>query len=92
MNFGFREPGINNQNQPKYSPSTLIIFYDVNIGKEPLLKAIEDYKATVLYDLQIMKSISIKIPDGTKIEDAIDFFNKVEGVLVVNRDAICQLD
>ena len=39
-----------------------------------------------------MKSISIKIPDGTKIEDAIEYFNKVEGVLTVNRDAIYQLE
>ena len=38
-----------------------------------------------------MKSISIKIPDGCKIEDAIEYFNKVNGVLQVNRDAILQL-
>ena len=24
------------QNQPQYSPSTLIIFYDAEVGKEPL--------------------------------------------------------
>ena len=83
---------ISRQNQPQYSPNVLIIFYDVKIGKEPLLKAIEDYHATVIYDLKIMKSISIKIPENTKIEDAIDYFQKVEGVLTVNRDAICHLD
>ena len=86
----FRQPNIN-QNEPQYSPSTLIIFYDVTVGKEPLLKAIEDYHATVIYDLQIMKSISIKIPDGCKIEDAIEYFNKVNGVLQVNRDAILSI-
>ena len=78
--------------QPQYSPNVLIIFYDVTIGKEPLLKAIEEYHATVLYDLKIMKSISIKIPENTNIEDAIAFFQKVEGVLMVNKDSICQLD
>ena len=80
------------QKKQKYSSSVLIIFYDVEIGKEPLLKAIEDYHATVIYDLKIMKSISIKIPENTKIEDAIEYFQKVEGVLTVNRDAIHQLD
>jgi hypothetical protein len=39
-----------------------------------------------------MNSISITIPDGTKIEDAIEYFNKVEGVLTVERDQIMQLD
>ena len=82
----FGGPRVNNP-QPEYSPSILIIFYDAEIGKEPLLKAIDDYHATVIYDLKIMKSISIKIPEGTKIEDAIEYFNKVEGVLQVNRDA-----
>ena len=80
------------QKEQKYSPNVLIIFYDATIGKEPLLKAIDDYHATVIYDLKIMKSISIKIPENTKIEDAIEYFQKVEGVLTVNRDAIHQLD
>ena len=78
--------------QPQYSPNVLIIFYDVNIGKEPLLKAIEEYHATVIYDLKMMKSISVKIPENTNIEDAIEYFQKVEGVLTVNRDSGCQLD
>ena len=91
MDFGLRPPNMN-QNEPQYSPSTLIIFYDVSVGKEPLLKAIEDYHATVIYDLKIMKSITIKIPDDCKIEDAIEYFNKVNGVLQVNRDAIHQLN
>ena len=81
----------NQQQQPQYSPSTLIIFYDSSIGKEPLLKAIEEYHASIIYDLKIMKSISIKIPEGSKIEDAIEYFNKIEGVLQINRDSIMQL-
>ena len=84
----FGQPAVN---QPEYSSSTLIIFYDVGVGKEPLLKAIEDYHATIIYDLKIMKSITIKIPEGTNIEDAINYFNKVEGVLQVNRDSMVQL-
>ena len=81
----------NQPQQPQYSPSTLIIFYDSSIGKEPLLKAIEEYHASIIYDLKIMKSISIKIPEGSKIEDAIEYFNKIEGVLQINRDSIMQL-
>ena len=83
---------MDNQKVPQYSPSTLIIFYDAEIGKEPLLKAIEEYHAQIIYDLKMMNSITIKIPEGTNIEDAIKYFNKTQGVLQVNRDSIMQLD
>ena len=85
-------PNPNKKKEPEFSPKTLIIFYDGTIGKEPLKKAIEDYHANIVYDLKNMNSITITIPDGTKIEDAIEYFNKVEGVLQVNRDQIMQLD
>lgn len=90
MNIGLHNP--NKKKEPEFSPKTLIIFYDGTIGKEPLKKAIEDYHANIVYDLKNMNSITITIPDGTKIEDAIEYFNKVEGVLQVNRDQIMQLD
>ena len=90
MDIGLHNP--NRKKEPEFSPKTLIIFYDGTIGKEPLKKAIEDYHANIVYDLKNMNSITITIPDGTKIEDAIEYFNKVEGVLQVNRDQIMQLD
>ena len=90
MNIGLHNP--NRKKEPEFSPKTLIIFYDGTIGKEPLKKAIEDYHANIVYDLKNMNSITITIPDGTKIEDAIEYFNKVEGILQVNRDQIMQLD
>ena len=77
---------------PQYSPSTLIIFYDAEIGKEPLLEAIKKYEAQVIYDLKLMNSITIKIPEGSNIEVAIQYFNNIKGVLQVNRDSIMQLD
>ena len=80
-----------NNSQPKYSSNVLIIFYDVTIGKEPLIKAIKEFNATIIYDLNIMKSITIKIPEDKKIEEAIEFFQKVDGVLTVNRDSQMQL-
>ena len=90
MNIGLHNP--NRKKEPEFSPKILIIFYDGTIGKEPLKKAIEDYHANIVYDLKNMNSITITIPDGTKIEDAIEYFNKVEGILQVNRDQIMQLD
>ena len=33
-----------------YAPDRLIIMYAEDIGKEPLIKAIQKYKAEILYD------------------------------------------
>ena len=74
------------------TPDTLIISYDVTIGKEPLLAAIEQYNATIVYSYNIINALCIRIPDGTQIEDAIEFFSAVDGVLEVNRDQIIQID
>ncbi len=70
------------------SQNTLIIYYDDTIGKEPLLESIEKYNAVILYEYINFNSVAIKIPEGTIIEDAITYFNGVEGVLLVNRDYI----
>ena len=74
------------------SQNTLIISYDVTVGKEPLLAAIEQYNATILYEYNMVNAISIRIPDGEDIEDAVQFFESVDGVLIVNRDYIYQID
>ena len=74
------------------SQNTLIISYDVTVGKEPLLAAIEQYNATILYEYNMVNAISIRIPDGADIEDAVQFFESVDGVLIVNRDYIYQID
>ena len=86
MNIGMHQPG--NPPQPQYSPTNLIISVDNSIGKGPLKKAIEEYHAEVLYDYNIIPSMAIKIPPEKSIEDAIEFFKKVEGVIGIERDGI----
>ena len=73
------------------SPNTLIIMYDTEAGKEPLLKAVEQYGAELIYDYSIIPGIAIRIPDGTDIHEAIAFFRKVKGVISVERDRIYHL-
>ncbi len=86
MNIGVFQPGF--QPQQEYSPTNLIISVDTAVGKEPLKKAIEEYNAEILYDYNIIPSLAIKIPPGKNIEDAIQFFKKVNGVIDVERDGI----
>lgn len=79
------------QEEIDVSPNTLIIMYDTEAGKEPLLKAVEQYGAELIYDYSIIPGIAIRIPDGTDIHEAIAFFRKVKGVISVERDRIYHL-
>ena len=74
--------------EQQYSPNILIICYQAGIEREHLLKKIEEYNAEIINDLKIMKSISIKIPENKEIEDAIEYFKKVDGVIKVNKNEI----
>ncbi|ORX75249.1 hypothetical protein BCR32DRAFT_329881 [Anaeromyces robustus] len=76
---------------PSYSPTTLIIYVSGENGKEPLKRTIEEYKAEILYDYQNFNSIAVKIPSDKTIEESIEYFENVEGVIMVNRDQINQL-
>ena len=73
------------------SPDKLIIMYDEEIGKEPLLAAVEAYGAELIYDYIIIPGIAIRIPEGKDIHDAIAYFKKVRGVTTVERDHIYHL-
>ena len=79
------------QEEIDVSPNTLIIMYDEEIGKEPLLKAVEAYGAELIYDYSIIPGIAIRIPEGKDIRDAIAYFKKVRGVTTVERDHIYHL-
>lgn len=81
------------RNCKNMSPSTLIIWYDASgkDSKKALLKAVKDYKAELIYDYKNFNGIAIRIPDGSNINDAITYFQKVKGVLQVNRDHIMSI-
>ena len=75
-----------------YSKNTLIISYDEGIGKEPLKRAVRKYDAEVVYDYRIINALAIRIPDGKTLEEAIEYFEKVKGVINISKDRIYQLD
>ena len=74
-----------------YSPDTLLIMYDEEVGKGPLLKAIEEYGGKLKYDYSIIPGVAITIPEGTDIYAAIAYFKGVKGVKSVERDRIYRL-
>ncbi len=74
-----------------YSPNTLIIYYDENVGREPLRKAAAKYKADVVYDYGIIDALAIRIPEGKTLEEAAKYFRKVKGVIGVSRNEIYEV-
>ena len=70
------------------SPNTLIIYFDNIVGKEPLLAAIEQLNATIIYEYNHFNAIAIKIADESVIEEVIEALSAVDGVLQVYRDHI----
>ena len=74
-----------------YAPDRLIIMYDEKTGKGPLLKAIKDYNAEIIYDYDIIPGMAIMIPEGNNIKEAIKYFKAVKGVVSVERDRIIRL-
>ncbi len=75
----------------EYSPTTLIISYDAQMGKQPLLDAIEASGAQVIYDYKMISGMAIKKPDNMTLDEAIAYFKKVKGVTHVERDRIIRL-
>ena len=74
------------------SEHSLLIFYDVSAGKDALLAAVEEYGATIFYEYRNINAIAIRIPEGTFIGDAIEFFKNIEGVISVRKDAKVDID
>ena len=70
----------------EFAKDVLVINYDVEIGKEPLKKAIRKYGASIIYDYRIGNSVVVRIPDPAKQEEAVLYFEKVKGVLQVSRE------
>lgn len=76
---------------PEHSPSVLIVMYDQETGKEPLLKAVKDYKAEIIYDYSFIPGMAIKKPDNKSLEETMQYFKKVKGVVSVEYDHVYHL-
>ena len=78
-------------NVPEHSPSVFLVMYDSEIGKESLLKAINDYKAEVIYDYSIINGMALKKPNDKSLEGTMSYFKKVKGVVSVEHDHVYRL-
>ncbi len=65
--------------------------YDAKTGKEPLLQAIKKYGCEIIYDYKNFNGMAIRKPKDKSIEDTMQHFRKIKGVLSVNYDYVYHL-
>ena len=76
---------------PEHSPNVFLVMYDAEVGKDPLLKAIKEYKVEIIYDYNIINGMALKKPDSKSLEETMQYFKKVKGVTNVEYDNIIRL-
>ena len=82
---------INKDVFPEHSPNVFLLMYDAEIGKEPLLKAIKEYKCDIIYDYGIINGMALKKPEDKTLEETMQYFKTVKGVTNVEYDHIIRL-
>ena len=76
---------------PEHSPTTIIVMYDKEVGSKPLREAIKKSKAEIIYDYSIITGMALRKPENMTLDEAIDYFKGVKGVVAVERDYIHRL-
>ena len=78
--------------QPEQAANrVLIVLYDPAVGSEPLLQAMREMQAELVYRYTNINGIAARIPPPQDMAQAIRRLERVPGVLQVQRDQIMQL-
>ena len=75
----------------EHSPNVFLIQYDAEVGKDPLLKAIKEYKCEIVYDYHTITGMALKKPDDNTLEETMQHFRTVKGVTTVEYDYLLRL-
>ena len=76
---------------PEHSPTTIIVTYDTEVGSKPLREAIKKSGAEIIYDYSMMPGMAIRKPENMSLNEAIEYFKKVKGVVAVEGEYIHRL-
>lgn len=74
-------------NKAQYNRN-LIIYYDAQTGNRHLLNAVKIQGFPILYRYKNFNAVTVRVPQKKNIEQAIQHFEKIKGVLQVSRDHI----
>ncbi len=86
------EPLSENRYVPEHSPDVFLISYDAETGKDPVLKAIKKCRCEIVYDYHTFNGMALKKPEDKTLEETMQYFRRVKGVLTVEYDYITRLD
>ena len=79
------------QIEQEHSPNVFLVMYDEKVGNTPLQKAIKAYGCEVIYDYNIINGMALKKPDDKTLEETMQYFKGVKGVLTVEYDHVIRL-
>ena len=79
------------QYEQEHSPNVFLVMYDEKVGKESLQKAVKAYKCEVIYDYNLINGMALKKPEGKTLEETIQYFKGIKGVVAVKYDRINHL-
>ncbi len=85
------EPILSNKYEPEHSPNVFLVMFDQEVGKEPLLKAIKEYGVEIIYDYHSINGMALKKPDNKTLEETMQYFKTIKGILNVEYDHIIRL-
>lgn len=77
--------------EPEHSPNVFLVLYEEKVGKNPLLKAVKEYNCEVVYDYKFINGMALKKPEAKSLEETMQYFKNVKGVLTVEYDRITRL-
>ena len=77
--------------EPEHSPNVFLVMFGEKVGKEPLQKAINEYKCEIVYDYGIINGMALKKPEDKTLEETMQYFKGVKGVTTVEYDHIIRL-
>lgn len=83
---------VSEEDADDHSPTTFIVMYDKAVGNKPLLRAIKDYGARVIYDYGSMAGMALGKPENKTLEETMQYFRSVKGVLSVSYDQRYKID
>lgn len=78
--------------QKSVTHENLIIYYDPAAGNDDLLRAAKKYGSEVLYVYKNINGIAVSIPKNRSFQEAVNYYEKISGVISVMKDEKMQLD
>ncbi|KZE74335.1 hypothetical protein AV926_02110 [Myroides marinus] len=68
--------------------NNVIIYYSEEISLEQLKKEVDSFGGKIIYDYNNFNAIAIQIPSDKSLEQTTEYFQKIKGVLSVNKDEV----